>query len=624
MTTFRPFLFPVFEYAASPLALRPPLVAGMTHPIVDGDGGINIAVVTDDEQGVLCAINPYSHMQAGDKIDIYLDTVQVFHLEVLADDVDQRLFFYLSATLFVPGWIEEFYYRLHRKDELAPDDPSTPLRLLTKLDRPGGRDKDPHLPGHSELKIVELPEEVKQQGVDAEWAANGVPMTILRYPNIALHDTVQVKWGSVWLKPHLVTQAQVDGTDPIVIIANQEAILAGGDSPALLVHYEVHDQVWNYSEQWSLTTTVKVEAGAWRLDAPIIKESVNNVTDLKQLNRQDVTVQVHVRDGDFKIGDTITITWIGTPQVGKPLIHTAFWTVDNIPSIHDFKVPYADVRAIAMGSADASYVLTKANGDPPLSSKRTFASVIGDVYAHPAPTIRELVGSVLEPDNSIATVDITYPGMANGDHLILRWLGTRADNQPYLHEAEYTVSQGDAERKIVTIHVGAEHISPLVNGKLVLSYVVFNDQTALYGVSESEHLLVDVRAIVATLPAPSVVEADGDVLDPSKVFDNATVLVGYLGTVRDEILTYYWSGVSAGTSTSDWLPITSVIAGKPVRFRVDAWFVSANIGQYVKVRYTLKHASNGLTSYSATLKLLIGELVGDLPPPEVIQAPEGH
>ncbi|WP_454835962.1 hypothetical protein [Pseudomonas lini] len=625
MTTFRPFLFPVFEYAASPLALRPPLVAGMTHPIVDGDGGINIAVVTDDEQGVLCAINPYSHMQAGDKIDIYLDTVQVFHLEVLADDVDQRLFFYLSPALFVPGWIEEFYYRLQRNGEATPDDPSTPLRLLVKLNRPGGIDKNPHLPdGHSELHHVRLPPEVIDQGIDAEWAKKGVPITIPFYPEITAHDTILMRWGSTVLTPHTVTEAQAAGTEPIEIIADQAAILDGGDSDALVLRYDIYDRVWNWAVRHSQSTRVRVEAGAWRLDAPIIKESVNGVIDLKQLNQQDVTVQVLIKDGDFEIGDTVTMTWIGTPPVGKPLIYTGSWTVDNIPSIHDFKVPYADVRAIAMGSADAAYVLTKANGAPPLSSKRAFADVIGDVYAHPAPTIRELVGSVLEPDNSIATVDITYPGMANGDHIILRWQGIRGDNQPYLHEEEYTVSQGDAELKIVTIHVGAEHISPLVNGKLVLSYVVFNDQTALYGVSESEHLLVDVRAIVATLPAPSVVEADGDVLDPSKVFDNATVLVGYLGTVRDEILTYYWSGVSAGTSTSDWLPITSVIAGKPVRFRVDAWFVSANIGQYVKVRYTLKHASNGLTSYSATLKLLIGELVGDLPPPEVIQAPEGH
>ncbi|MNO36581.1 hypothetical protein D3C76_266500 [compost metagenome] len=623
MSHFRSFLFPVFPAAISPLALRPLLIAGMTHPVVDGDGGLNIHAVEEYPEGILCAVNAYSFpMLDGDTLDIYWGTEKLLTRIVEPDEVDKTVFFFLDAEAIVSGWVEEVYYVLTRQGEPVPDDPAVPLRLLVKLDRPAGRDKDPHLPGHSELHIAQLPEDVIKNGVDAEWAQRGVPMTIGVYPNIAVRDVVQVKWGSAYLAPHFVTTAQVDGSEPIVITATQADILAGGDSAALMVQYEVHDEVWNYSEQWSQATTVRVEAGAWRLDPPMIRESDNGVIDLKKLNQKDVTVQVLVVGTDFDLGDTVTMTWIGTPLTGNPLIHTESWTVDNIPSVKDFMVPYAEVRAIAMGSADASYVLTKRNGGPPLSSKRAFASVIGDVYAHPAPTIRELVGNLLEPDNSIATVDITYPGMTNGDFINLRWLGTRSNGQPYVHGEEYTVSKGDAERKKITIYVLSEHIAVLADGKLDLSYVVSNDKAAIYGVSESEHLLVDVKAIRATLPAPKVVEADDDVLDPSKIFDNATVRIEYLGTLKGDILTYYWTGISAGSSTSDWLPITSVIAGKPVNFRVDAWFVSANIGQYVKVRYTLKHAGTGLTSYSATLNLLIGQLVGELPPPRVIQAPD--
>ncbi|PMZ30168.1 hypothetical protein C1X25_37925, partial [Pseudomonas sp. GW247-3R2A] len=77
------------------------------------------------------------------------------------------------------------------------------------------------------------------------------------------------------------------------------------------------------------------------------------------LNNEDVTVLVKIAGDDFAIGDTVKLTWIGTPAVGKPLIHTQSRTVDNIPHHLEFKVPYAEVRAIAMGSADASYVLTK-------------------------------------------------------------------------------------------------------------------------------------------------------------------------------------------------------------------------------------------------------------------------
>ncbi|MHC8378354.1 hypothetical protein ACYZT3_20820 [Pseudomonas sp. MDT1-16] len=618
MTSFRPYLLPFPESATGLMSLNPVMIAGMTRPIVDGDGGIGLDVVEGQEEGVLCVIDPWYSMQEGDTVDVYLDSDNVLHHEVMAQEVDKRLFFYVPKERFVPGWIEQCFFRLLRKDEVTPDDPSVALRLLVKLDRPGGRDKEPHLPGHSELKRVQLPDEVIKQGVDAAWAANGVPMTILRYPNIAVRDIVQVKWGSVFLKPLVLTKAHVDGTQPIEIVADQAEILAGGDSTDLLVQYEVHDEVWNYSEEWSIPTTVNVNAGAWRLEAPIIEEAVNGVINLKTLNQQDVTVQIHVRTEDFEIGDTVTMTWIGTPQVGKPLIHIHTHEITNVPSILELKAPYEEVRAIAMGSADTSYVLTKKNGTPPLSSKRAFADVVGDVYAHPAPVLYEVKGEILEPDTMMATVDVSYPGMADGDFIELIWEGTRSNGTPYVHQETHTVSTNDAERKLVTVYIFAEHISVLANGRLNLWYRVSNDQAAVYGVSESEHLLVKVQAIAATLPAPKVPEAENDVLDPSKVFDKVTVLVDYLGTVKEDILTYYWISPNPFASTSDWLPITTVSAGKPVPFRVDADYVTGNIGHSVKVRYTLKHAASGLFSYSGTLNLLIDYQEGELPPPQII------
>jgi len=93
-------------------------------------------------------------------------------------------------------------------------------------------------------------------------------------------------------------------------------------------------------------------------------------------------------------------------------------------------------------------------------------------------------------------------------------------------------------------------------------------------------------------------------------------------TLKEDVLTYYWRSPNPFASTSDWLPITTVTEGQPVRFPVDAEFVTPNIGQYVKVRYSVLRASNKQYEHSATLNLLIGELVGELPPPEVVQAPD--
>lgn len=607
MLTHSPLLFPDLDQPVT-LALRPMQISGAVKPIEDADGGINIVVISESDSGVLCVIAAYLDMLEGDKNVVYWDDVPVFTRMVGPGEQDKHLFFYLPKALFTPG-LHECFYELTRFGETAPDDPSVVSVFFAKLTSPGGRDREPHLPdGHSELHIAQLPQEIIDQGViDAEWAKKGVPLTVRAYPEVRVRDKILMRWGSHTLLPHLVTQDQAEGKDPIVIVAKQDDILAGGDSAALEIKYDPHDEVWNWSSRHSKRTRIAVDAGAWRLAAPIIKESVNGIITIIDLNKEDVTVQVHIQGSDFALNDSVKMTWIGTPFTGKPLIHTESKTVENIPSVMDFPVPYAQVRAIAMGRADASYVLTKADGSPPLSSKREFADVVGDVSIPDAPTILELLGDILEPDRLYATVLIKYLNIANGDLVGGHWIGEKSNGQPYVHEFTHTVSDNEAKEGFFTVYVDAKHIGVLDRGSLDLWYTVSNDKPELYGVSDSEHLLVKVQAVTATLPRPEVEEADKDkdVLDPSKVFDVVHILIENPPTKKDDIVTWYWQGIHPLGSISDQLPITSLSAGKPLRFRVPAEYVIQNIGQYVKVRYTLWRPSIQRYEHSAALELLI-------------------
>ncbi|WP_432218925.1 Ig-like domain-containing protein [Pseudomonas kribbensis] len=606
-------------------ALRPMQISGAVAPVVDADGGINIAVVEESANGVLCVIVAYLDMLEGDKNVVYWDDVPVLTRMVEAGEKDKHLFFYLPKALFTPD-LHECFYELTRFGATTPDDPSVKSVYFVKLTSPGGRDREPHLPdGHSELHIAQLPQEIIDQGViDAAWAKKGVPLTVRAYPEIRVRDTILMRWGGHTLAPHLVTQPQAEGRDPIVIVARQKDIMAGGDIPELEIKYDLLDEVWNWSSRHSKRTRIAVDAGAWRLAAPIIKESVNGIITIIDLNQRDVTVQVHIQGSDFALNNSVELNWFGTPFTGKPLIHTETKPVDNIPSVMEFKVPYAQVRAIAMGRAEASYVLTKADGSPLLSSKRAFANVVGDVSMPDAPTILELVGDILESDRPYARVRIEYPTIANGDLVAGHWIGEKSNGQPYVHEFTHTVTDNEAKEGFFTVYVDAEHIIALDNGRLDLSYTVSNDKPELYGVSDSEHLLVKVQAVAATLPRPEVEEAgkNPDVLDPSKVFDVVHIFIENPPTQKDDIVTWYWQAILPFGSVSDWVPITTLSAGKPLRFRVPANFVTISIGLYVKVRYSLKHATTGLYSHSAVLNLLIGSLVGELRPPQVEQAPE--
>ncbi|QKF51747.1 hypothetical protein [Pseudomonas graminis] len=613
-------LFPPLERDYSVMALRPLWISGMVTPVEHGDGGINIAIVEDNPSGMLSAVDPWLRMQEGDRIEVYWDGVMIADHDVVAADLDKRIIFFLPGSAAVAGWAEAVMYRLTRAGATSTED-SVPLRLRVKLDRPAGIDRDPHLPGHSELAAPQLPQDVIENGVDAESAAEGIPVTIATYPGRAARDTLELRWGSVSLRRQ-ISEDEAAGSDPIEIIVDQATVLAAGDAESLLVHYQVYDEVWNFSTDWSLQTKVPVEAGAWKLDAPIIAQALNGVIDLGTLASADVTVQIPVSGAPFERGDTLTMTWLGTTAQGEELTYTESVVLGNIPSVYDTTVPNARVRALLDGKAEASYVLTKANGDPPQSSKRAPARITGTLPLK-IPSILELIGDVLSPLEERAHVEIpVYEYMANGDLIDLIWLGTRVDGTPYLYEAQHIVTANEAGN-VVYIPVMGEHIAPLENGTLDVSYRVSNDAWQVLDVRVSEHLHVRVGQHSASLPAPSILEAEAGVLDPELHPGDITLRVSYTGTLAGDILTWYWLGLPLEGSGSDSIPITTTIAGKPVDFTLPRAIVEPNINNEVRVLYTLRRGSPASYQYSATLNLIIGKLIGDLPAPTVLQASNG-
>lgn len=619
-------LLPPSDGDYSILALRPLLITGLVTPVVGGDGGINIGLVTDPD-GILAAVDPWLRMQEGDRVDIYWDNtplryrlyiywddMPVASHTVGADDIDKRINFTLPTDQVIPDWAERVFYRLTRTGSTQPED-SVPLRLRVKLDRPGGKDKEPNEPWHSELKAPELPEDIAKNGVDKNSAEAGIPVTIGIYPGRKARDTVELQWGTV-SRRRQITETEAAGIEPIVITIDQAAILEAGNDPELRVHYQVYDEVLNFSEKWSARTYVKVDAGAGTLPAPIIEEAFNGVIDLGDLGSADVTVVINVTGSPFQAGDTVTMTWRGTPITGAPVTHSQTVTVSNIPSIYYTTVPNALVRELLGAAAQASYVLNKAN-EKPQSSKVAIARITG-VAPLKIPRILELIGDVLYPFEERVHVEIpVYVDMANGDLIDLIWLGTRVDGSIYRHAEQHIVTANEAGN-VVYIPVMGEHIALLENGTLDVSYQVTNGAST---VRVSEHLLVKVGQHLAELPAPIIREAVNGVLDPElNPGVDVTLRVVYVGTVAGDTLTWYWLGHPLEGSGSDWFPITTATAGEVVDFKVRRSLVDANINTKVRVLYTLKRGATGQFQYSETLDLVIGKLIGDLPAPTVLEA----
>lgn len=603
----------------STFALYSLLIPYIVDPVEDGDGGLNIQARDDQPDGMLAIVDPWWGMAAGDHVDIFWgsETNAVAQCDVGPDDIDQRLFFFLDISLMKPGWVESIYYRLTRTGSTTPED-SLPLRILIKLDRPGGVDKDPHLPGHSELAIPGLPQEVIDNGVDQKWAGKGIPVEIAAYPNRAPRDTIDLRWGNIPLR-HRVTAAEAAGTASIVINVDYATIIAAGDSAALVLKYQVFDEVFNYSVPWSLQTSVPVDADTALLEQPFIKEANSaGIIDLGLLGSSDVTVQIEARPPTFSAGDTVTLTWVGTPLVGDPLIYTQAQVLDNVPSIFEIKVPNAHIRALKDGSVQATYVLSKAVGEPQ-SSKRAFAKVSGQIPL-PAPEVLEAVGNTLDPtlERAHAVIPV-YEAMASGDLIDLFWRGIRQNGTPHTYEAQHIVTSNEVG-EVIYIGVPEEDIAILASGMVDVSYRVSNDARPPANVRVSDALPLIVAQRYAELPAPTVAEAPDGVLDPESVPVHATLWVPYTGMAAGDYLTWYWRAETPDGTFEDSIPITHPIAGKPISFYIPRSLIEPSMNTLVKIFYSVRLAGTHTYRYSQVLDLTIGKLIGELPPPQVLEA----
>ncbi|WP_296234260.1 hypothetical protein [Pseudomonas sp. UBA4617] len=603
MNRFSARLFPPPADGSVPLVLRPLLIAGMSTPVASADGGINISTIEEDPKGLLSAIDPYLDMYEGDVLTVYIEGNPLPPIDVKETDEGKRIFFHLPADRFNVEWVENIHFEVLRKDATAPE-PSAPLRLRVKQYRPGGVDKEPHLPGHSELPRPRVPQDVIDNGVTAEWAAKGVPVTIDVYPDRAPQDVVVLDWGSVKV-PRVISEAEAAGNDPVEILVGQDVILAAGDSDALQLSHWPHDEVWNFASDRSRPTVITVEAGAWRLEEPIIKEAVNGVIDLAELKASDVTVFIRTNQSPIAVGDSIEFTWVGTLASGEQLEHRQTLTVESVPALLEAKVPNRLVRSTAQGTGDASYVLRPADGSPAQSSKRAFARIEGDIYQLPAPIVLEAIEDLIDDRTESAWVLAgPYPGMGSGDVVNLVWRGTRANGTPYLYEEEKLAT---GKEEPLQFHIEREHIEALAGGTLELYYRVANDSAALYGVRESDRSYYRVTTLRHTLPAPEVLESDGEVLDPEWIFPNgATLHVGYTDWLEDDILTYYWRSVYPDGTTSDWLEITQGQVGRPVDFRISPAVVEVSRTTLILAYYTVKRAGTEQVDISDFLELYIG------------------
>ncbi|MPQ66170.1 hypothetical protein [Pseudomonas sp. MWU12-2323] len=584
--------------------LYAPIIPNMAPPFEDYQGGIGAALV---EGGLKCIVDPWEPMENGDAIGFYWGNEQApVWTDVIDGNANEQLFFTISKGFIVRGDADPVFYRVTIPGQ-TPED-SRRLRLFVKLDRPGGYDDNPSIPGHSGLRYV-VPQEIIDNGVGPIEADAGVDITIIHYEFMRKNDLIRLAWGRAIVE-HTVQPDEVDTDIPIHV---DRTVIEDALDGQIDIAYQVVDVCKNYPDErepWSVITTVQVDVGGNRLDAPqvLVNDRPVREIDLEQLAGADVICRVYVNATDHAVGDTLRLTWVGTPAQGNTpvIVGPLDRTVEFIPFQYDFPIPYEYVEAIAKGRASVSYVRIR-SGTADHPSKSANVTVVGDIAMPERPSFVEASGSVLDPDLNFYTISVPYyPGRQPGDHLYIVFEGLDASNNPTGFDINAYVSN-EPNGDPVLRNVDKNEIKRLDGGSLTVYYWI-NSQR------KSQELTLSVGSGQPDLDKPDVIQANNDVLNPDDVNPNigADVEAPYTGTLPNDIIVLRWRGSLISAPDQETPPLSSGSAGRPYPFIVPFQYVIGNLNGTVNTDYYIKRTGSPIQR-SLVRELTIGATSGGEP-----------
>ncbi|MBV6286143.1 hypothetical protein [Pseudomonas aegrilactucae] len=220
-------------FAAGTQALQRIYIPGYVTPIYTPGAqvGVNKDMV-NSVRGLLCVVQPYDQMKAGDAIEVFFGDPRVaaVRFSVLADQVGNNIEFYIPAKKVLAG-IRDLFFVVTRAGATNKETSLT-LKVLVRLVAPGGNDPQPDRPGHYNLlppqlvnppadKIVHEEDFQEIVGEDGE-PALGMNVIVPAYPNMRAYDTIQFSWGggvcrahgTAWRRRHGYRDRRQRGQDP--------------------------------------------------------------------------------------------------------------------------------------------------------------------------------------------------------------------------------------------------------------------------------------------------------------------------------------------------------------------------------------------------------------------------
>ncbi|WP_275257390.1 RCC1 domain-containing protein [Citrobacter koseri] len=257
-------------------------------------------------------------------------------------------------------------------------------------------------------------------------------------------------------------------------------------------------------------------------------------------------------------------------------------------------------------------------------SMPTIVSVFAGDAVLEAPLVKEAEGMVLNLDalggnDATIQVMVTAPDFESGDIIHLSWdghtiSGSRVD---WFNSRNVTTVP-----RVEEINVPYNIVAAIAQGYAVIYYELQKDgSNVLY----SERTTVQVEGAVQQLEAPTVDEAEGNIL--SADLQSATVRVQpYTGMAAGDFIELIWAGTRSGGQPTDYrdsLFVSGNSVGKVITFIVPKEQIGILDGGSVDIYYTVEAGIRATVQESHHLTLQVGSEEATLPAPNVREASNG-
>jgi hypothetical protein len=289
-------------------------------------------------------------------------------------------------------------------------------------------------------------------------------------------------------------------------------------------------------------------------------------------------------------GDKITLRWAGErangtfPSELKPFLTVTDAQVGNPVS---WDIPGTQLTALKNGKVRISYTIEYASPTlKPAATSATREVLITTLDAAKLEKVRikGFSGSVLDPSAFLQGITLLiepWPGIRNGDILILYWSGNRDDRSVI---KSHCIDLSSVDTGKIEIHL--EHRWLLANNGFTVpvSYQYFRADTS----GASEPLALTMREPL-NLPKPIVEDADfsaevDGVLD-TQFFANSGVMIDVPSEANipeGDAVTMHWKGFGAPVE------VTIPVPGHSRRFNVPAHAIPANMDREVEIYYSVR------------------------------------